>query len=215
MTMEMGDPRDQRLEMVQRQIAARGITDPAVLSAMRTVPRHEFVPEDLRDLAYDDRPLPIGRGQTISQPYIVALMTELAELKGEESVLEVGTGSGYQAAVLAEIAARVYTIELVEPLLREAAATLARLKYRNVFPRFGDGRLGWKEMAPFDAILVTAAPARKIPEELLGQLADGGRLVVPVGGEVQTLRLVRRRGRTFEQRDVTAVRFVPLVGAAE
>jgi protein-L-isoaspartate(D-aspartate) O-methyltransferase len=214
MTMELADPRDQRLEMVQRQIAARGITDPAVLSAMRTVPRHEFVPADLRDLAYDDRPLPIGRGQTISQPYIVALMTELVELTGEESVLEVGTGSGYQAAVLAEIAARVYTIELVEPLLREAAAALARLRYRNVFPRFGDGRLGWKEMAPFDAILVTAAPER-VPSELLGQLADGGRLVAPVGGEVQTLRLVRRRGRTFEQRDVTAVRFVPLVGTAE
>ncbi len=215
MTMDMGDPRAERLEMVQRQIVARGITDPLVVSAMRTVPRHEFVPEELRDLAYDDRPLPIGRGQTISQPYIVALMTELAELKGEESVLEVGTGSGYQAAVLAEIAARVYTIELVEPLLRAAAATLVRLHYRNVFPRLGDGSLGWKEMAPFDAILVTAAAARRIPKELLDQLADGGRLVAPVGGEVQTLSVVRRRGKAFERRDVTAVRFVPLLGAAE
>jgi len=201
--------------MVQRQIVARGITDPAVLSAMRAVPRHEFVPEDMRDMAYDDRPLPIGRGQTISQPYIVALMTELAELKGDEKVLEVGTGSGYQAAVLAELAARVYTVELVEPLLRHAAETLARLHYRNVFPRFGDGRLGWKEMAPFDAILVTAAPSRGIPEELIKQLADRGRLVIPVGGDVQSLRLVRRRGESFEERDVTAVRFVPLRGAAE
>ncbi|HEX5136706.1 MAG TPA: protein-L-isoaspartate(D-aspartate) O-methyltransferase [Planctomycetota bacterium] len=209
------DFREERLAMVQRQLVSRGVRDPGVLSAMRTVPRHEFVPDDLKDLAYDDRPLPIGRGQTISQPYIVALMTELAELRGEESVLEVGTGSGYQAAVLAELAARVYTIELVEPLLRQAAETLARLRYRNVFPRFGDGRLGWKEMAPFDAILVTAAPSRRVPAELLAQLCEGGRLVVPVGGEVQTLRLLRRRGGSFEERDVMAVRFVPLVGAAE
>jgi protein-L-isoaspartate(D-aspartate) O-methyltransferase len=213
-SLSLPDPRADRLGMVQRQIAARGISDPAVLAAMRTVPRHEFVPPELRVSAYDDRPLPIGRGQTISQPYIVALMSELAELRGEESVLEVGTGSGYQAAVLAELAARVYTIELVEPLLREAAATLLRLAYRNVVPRFGDGRHGWKEVAPFDAILVTAAP-RRIPEALLAQLADGGRLVAPVGDEVQTLRLVRRRGATFEQRDVAAVRFVPLAGAFE
>ena len=193
---------------------SRGVRDPRVLAAMRSVPRHELVPASLRDDAYDDRPLPIGRGQTISQPYIVALMSELAELRGEENVLEVGTGSGYQAAVLAELAARVYTIELVEPLLREAASTLLRLAYRNVVPRFGDGRYGWKEVAPFEAILVTAAPPR-IPEALLAQLADGGRLVVPVGEEVQTLRLVRRRGATFEQRDVAAVRFVPLAGAFE
>jgi len=214
-SLSLPDPRAERLEMVRRQIVARGISDPLVLAAMRTVPRHEFMPADLRAHAYEDRPLPIGRGQTISQPFIVALMTELAELRGQESVLEVGTGSGYQAAVLAEIAARVYTIELIEPLLREAAATLRRLAYRNVFPRFGDGRHGWKEMAPFDAILVTAAPAQRIPEELLAQLADGGRLVAPVGEEVQTLRLVRRRGATFEERDVTAVRFVPLAGALE
>ncbi|MFI5402642.1 MAG: protein-L-isoaspartate(D-aspartate) O-methyltransferase [Planctomycetota bacterium] len=214
-SLSLPDPRAERLEMVQRQIAARGITDPAVLAAMRTVPRHEFVPQDLRASAYEDRPLPIGRGQTISQPYIVALMSELAELKGGESVLEVGTGSGYQAAVLAELSARVYTIEINEPLLREAAATLQRLAYRNVVARFGDGAHGWAEVAPFDAILVTAAPARRVPEELLAQLADGGRLVVPVGEEVQSLRFVRRRGKTFEQREVTAVRFVPLVGAVE
>jgi protein-L-isoaspartate(D-aspartate) O-methyltransferase len=209
------DPRAERLEMAQRQVAARGISAPSVLAAMRTVPRHEFVPPELRANAYDDRPLPIGRGQTISQPYLVALMSELAELRGGESVLEVGTGSGYQAAVLAELAAKVYTIELVEPLLREAASTLLRLAYRNVVPRFGDGGGGWKELAPFDAILVTAAPARRVPEALLAQLADGGRLVAPVGGEVQTLQVVRRRGATFERRDAGAVRFVPLVGAVE
>jgi protein-L-isoaspartate(D-aspartate) O-methyltransferase len=201
--------------MVRRQIAARGISDPAVLAAMRTVPRHEFVPLDLRASAYDDRPLPIGRGQTISQPYIVAFMSELAELKGQESVLEVGTGSGYQAAVLAELAARVYTIELLEPLLRAAATTLLRLAYRNIVPRFDDGGRGWKELAPFDAILVTAAPPRRVPEELLAQLADGGRLVAPVGEEAQTLQLIRRRGATFEKREVGAVRFVPLAGAYE
>ena len=209
------DPRTERLEMVQRQIAGRGVSDPSVLAAMRTVPRHEFVPLDLRAHAYEDRPLPIGRGQTISQPYIVALMTELAELRGGESVLEVGTGSGYQAAVLAELAARVYTIELVEPLLREAASTLLRLAYRNVVPRFADGGHGWKELAPFDAILVTAAAAHRVPQELLSQLADGGRLVAPVGEEVQTLQVVRRRGGSFEHRDAGAVRFVPLVGATE
>jgi len=197
--------------MVAHQIEARGVRDQAVLAALRTVPRHEFVPEDFRAAAYDDRPLPIGRGQTISQPYIVGLMTELAELRGGERVLEVGTGSGYQAAVLAEIAARVYTLELVEPLLRRAAETLLRLAYRNVVPRFADGRRGWRELAPFDAILVTAAPAR-VPEELLDQLAEGGRLVAPVGSEVQTLQLFRRRGDSFEQRSVVAVRFVPLVG---
>jgi protein-L-isoaspartate(D-aspartate) O-methyltransferase len=212
--LSLPDPRAERLDMVQRQIAARGISDPAVLAAMRTVPRHEFVPLDMRAHAYEDRPLPIGRGQTISQPYIVAFMSELAELRGGETVLEVGTGSGYQAAVLAELSARVYTLEIVEPLLREAAATLLRLAYRNVVPRFGDGVHGWKEVAPFDAILVTAAAARGVPEELLAQLADGGRLVAPVGEEQQTLQVVRRRGGTFERRDVGAVKFVPLVGAS-
>jgi protein-L-isoaspartate(D-aspartate) O-methyltransferase len=209
------EPRTERLEMVRTQIAARGIADQGVLAAMRTVPRHEFVPRDLRAMAYHDRPLPIGRGQTISQPYIVALMSELAELRGGESVLEVGTGSGYQAAVLAELSAHVYTMEIVEPLLRSAAETLRRLAYRTVVPRFGDGRRGWPELAPFDAILVTAAPPRRVPQELLDQLADGGRLIAPVGEAVQTLLLVRRRGREFEQREVTAVRFVPLAGAAE
>jgi protein-L-isoaspartate(D-aspartate) O-methyltransferase len=209
------DPRAERLEMVRSQIEARGIADRGVLAAMRTVPRHEFVPADLRGMAYDDRPLPIGRGQTISQPYIVALMTGLAELRGGESVLEVGTGSGYQAAVLAELAARVYTVEICEPLLRAAAQTLHRLAYRNVVPRFGDGRRGWKELAPFDAILVTAAPARRVPPELVDQLAEGGRLIAPVGEAVQTLLLVRRRGGKLEEREVTAVRFVPLAGAPE
>ena len=213
--LSLPDPRAERLEMVQRQVQARGVSDPAVLAAMRTVPRHEFVPMDLRAHSYEDRPLPLGRGQTISQPYIVAFMSELAELKGGENVLEVGTGSGYQAAVLAELAARVYTIERVEPLLREAASTLLRLAYRNVVARFGDGGHGWKEVAPFDAILVTAAAPRSVPEELLAQLADGGRLVAPVGEEVQTLQVIRRRGAGFEKRDLGAVRFVPLVGAFE
>jgi len=196
--------------MVRTQIARRGVADPAVLTAMRTVPRHEFVPIEERARAYEDRPLPIGHGQTISQPYIVALMTELCALRGGESVLEVGTGSGYQAAVLAEIAGRVYTVEIVEPLLRSAAATLHRLRYRNVVTRFGDGKEGWPALAPFDAIVVTAAPPKEVPSALFDQLAEGGRLVAPVGNDRQMLRLyVRREGRVVK-RDVTAVRFVPM-----
>jgi protein-L-isoaspartate(D-aspartate) O-methyltransferase len=200
--------------MVRRQIAARGVRSDAVLAAMRTVPRHEFVPEELRDAAYEDRPLPIGHGQTISQPYIVAHMTELCELKGGETVLEIGTGSGYQAAVFAEIVTRVYTVEIVAPLLHQAAATLQRLAYRNVVTRFGDGAQGWPDAAPFDAILLSAAPARAIPAALTRQLADGGRLVAPVGDAEQHLQIITRRGRKLVRERGAGVRFVPLTGPA-
>jgi protein-L-isoaspartate(D-aspartate) O-methyltransferase len=200
--------------MVRRQIAGRGVKDSAVLAAMRTVPRHEFLPADLADRAYEDRPHPIGLGQTISQPYIVALMTEMCGLRGGERVLEVGTGSGYQAAVLAEIAGRVHTVEILEPLLRQAAETLERLAYRNVVVRFADGGYGWEEAGPFDAILVTAAPARDVPEPLPAQLVDGGRLVAPVGGLDQRLLTITRRGKRFVRKSGTAVRFVPLTGSS-
>lgn len=210
-SLSLPDPHHDRQWMVERQIEARGVVDRAVLNAMRTVPRHEFVPERFRAEAYEDRPLPLGWEQTISQPYIVAHMTELAELRGGERVLEVGTGSGYQAAVLAEVAGQVYTIEIVEPLLRRAAATLRRLAYGNVICRFGDGGHGWPELAPFDAILVTAA-AERVPPDLIHQLADGARLVAPVGRRNQRLQVVVRRGEEFERQTGAAVRFVPLVG---
>jgi protein-L-isoaspartate(D-aspartate) O-methyltransferase len=205
-------PRDEARErMVKDQIEARDVRDPRTLAAMRKVPRHLFVPEESRRLAYEDHPLPIGHGQTISQPYIVAFMTEALGLGGGETVLEVGTGSGYQAAVLAEIAAKVYSIEIVEPLAREAAERLARLGHRNVEVRAGDGYLGWPEAAPFDGIMVTAA-APQIPEPLKQQLKDGGRLVIPVGDDYQELIVVTRRGNRYEERSVLPVRFVPMTG---
>lgn len=200
-----------REAMVAQQIAARGIRDPATFAALRKVKRHLFVPEALRAQAYDDYPIPIGHGQTISQPYIVAFMTEAAGLKGGETVLEIGTGSGYQAAVLGEIAAQVHTIEIVAPLAESSAALLKRLGYANVSVRAGDGYLGWPEAAPFDAILVTAA-APRIPEPLKRQLRDGGRLVLPVGDDWQELVVVTRRGERFEERRVLPVRFVPMTG---
>ncbi len=200
-----------REEMVASQIRARGVRDPATLQALAKVPRHLFVPEGSRAQAYEDHPLSIGHGQTISQPYIVAFMTEAAGLRGGESVLEIGTGSGYQAAVLSLIAARVHTIEIVAPLAEASAALLKGLGYANVSVRSGDGYLGWPEAAPFDAILVTAA-APRIPEPLKQQLKDGGRLVLPVGDEWQELVVVTRRGERFEEKRVLPVRFVPMTG---
>jgi len=200
-----------RALMVEEQLASRGVEDARTLAAMRKVPRHLFVPPAVLDQAYDDHPLPIGHGQTISQPYIVAFMTEALGLRGGETVLEVGTGSGYQAAVLAEIAARVYTIEIVAPLAEEARERLHRLGYANVDVRAGDGYLGWPEAAPFDAIMVTAA-APRVPEPLKEQLRDGGRLILPVGDEWQELVVVTRRGTRYEERRVLPVRFVPMTG---
>ena len=200
-----------RLRMVQDQMVERDISDSVVLRAMRTVPRHEFVPPELINEAYSDRPLPIGLGQTISQPYIVALMTELLALKRHHRVLEIGTGSGYQAAVLAEIVDSVWTIEIVEPLAKSAAERLKKLGYTNVTVRCGDGYAGWKEHAPFDAIIVTAA-AEQIPPPLTEQLREGGQMVIPVGPafSVQSLFLVTKRGGKITTRNVAAVRFVPM-----
>jgi protein-L-isoaspartate(D-aspartate) O-methyltransferase len=188
--------------------------DPRVLKAMRRVPRHEFVPSAYRRAAYCNRPLPIGEGQTISQPYIVALMTDLLQLAPESKVLEIGTGCGYQAAVLAEIAADVYSIEIVESLGREAAETLARLGYR-VHTRIGDGYRGWPEAAPFDAIIVAAAPDH-IPPALIAQLKPGGRMVIPVGTLAQELMVVTKNvDGTIVNEDIVPVRFVPLTRAAD
>jgi len=200
-----------RERMVSEQIEARGVRDRRTLAAMRKVERHLFVPGDSARLAYEDHPLPIGHAQTISQPYIVGFMTEALRLSGGEKVLEVGTGSGYQAAVLSEIAAQVFTIEIVAPLAEEARLRLERLGYRNVSVRAGDGYAGWPEEAPFDAIMVTAA-APNVPEPLKRQLKDGGRLILPVGDEFQELVVVTRRGERFVEDRVLAVRFVPMTG---
>ena len=195
-----------------RAETGRAALSGSVAAAMAKVPRHEFVPDSERRNAYANRPLPIGLGQTISQPYIVALMTELMEVRPGDRVLEVGTGSGYQAAVLAELAGAVYTIEIVEPLAREAAERLNKLGYRNVTAKTGDGYRGWPEHAPFDSIMVTAAP-REVPQPLIDQLKAGGRLVVPVGGQAagQTLLLIEKRpDGSISRRSILAVRFVPL-----
>jgi protein-L-isoaspartate(D-aspartate) O-methyltransferase len=200
--------------MVAEQIEARGVRDPRVLDAMRAVPRAEFLPAELRGAAYEDRPLPIGHGQTISQPYVVAAMTELARVAPDARVLEIGTGCGYQTAVLAELAASVHSIEIVEPLGRAAADTLARLGYRNVALRIGDGYAGWPEAAPFDAILVTAAPTH-VPRPLLEQLAVGGRLVIPVGATYQELLVITRTETGYSEASAFPVRFVPMTGAAQ
>ena len=208
------DPRAaERDHMVDRQIADRGIAQPEVLAALRRVPRHRFVPSEHQDLAYRDGPLPIGHDQTISQPYIVAFMTEALNLDSRSKVLEIGTGSGYQAAVLGEIAREVYTIEIVEPLARRAAATLAELGYRNVHVRAGDGYRGWPEQAPFDAVMVTAAPDH-VPEPLVDQLKVGGLMILPVGTGSQELVLLEKTAKGVKRRKVLAVRFVPMTGEA-
>jgi len=205
------DPYEQqRLAMVRTQIAARGVSSQPVLAAMRKIPRHEFVPTQLKDHAYEDRPLPIGLSQTISQPYIVAAMTELAELEKGSRVLEIGTGSGYQAAVIAEIAGEVYTIEIIEELALQAEQTLRRLGYDSVHVRHGDGYLGWPEAGPFDAVVVTAAPP-EVPPVLLEQLAVGGHLVIPVGDFFQQLERHTRTPDGIEKEVVFGVRFVPMV----
>lgn len=203
-----------RRQMVQTQIAARGIRDPAVLAAMRSVPRHEFVNPEFLDQAYTDRPLPIGFGVTISQPYIVAYMTEALELGPDDRVLEVGAGSAYQTAVLAEIAREVYSIEIVPALARRAARKLKELGYRDVKLICADGHRGWPEAAPFDAILVTAAPAA-IPEPLVEQLVLRGRLVAPVGpGFDQVVYRLRKTPRGLVSEELIGVRFVPMTGGA-
>ena len=196
--------------MIATQIRARDIENPAVLKAMARVPRHLFVPADVQPFAYDDRPLPIGLGQTISQPYIVAYMTEALQLRPEHKVLEIGTGSGYQAAVLAEIVKHVNTIEIVPDLAARARQTLAQAGYRNVDVRAGNGYLGWPELAPFDRIIVTAAPA-EIPQALVDQLAVGGIMVIPVGTMYQEMVIITKTPGGVAQKRTIPVRFVPMV----
>jgi len=208
------DRAGERLSMVETQIASRGVRDKRVLEAMRKVPRHRFVPPENQDQAYGDYPLPIGHGQTISQPYIVALMTELLKVEPGEKVLEIGTGSGYQAAVLAELAAEVYTIEIIKPLATRAEKLLSELGYGNIKVRAGDGFFGWPEEAPFDGIIVTAAP-QKVPQPLLDQLKEGGRLVIPEGRFAQELVVYEKVGGEIKRREVIPVRFVPMTGRAE
>jgi protein-L-isoaspartate(D-aspartate) O-methyltransferase len=204
----------------QRMVAelagpGRGITNAGVLAAMGKVPRHEFVPERLRSKAYQERPLPIGHGQPISEPYVVAFMTEKIEPKPADRVLEIGTGSGYQAAVLAELTAQVYTIEIIEDLANRAAATLQRLGYTNVHARAGDGYKGWPEAGPFDAIIVTCAP-EKVPQPLIDQLKDGGRMIIPVGSSSkQELVLLRKHDGKLDRQAVLPIHFVPMTGEAQ
>ena len=208
--MFMQDYQKLREEMVKIQIADRGVKDSATLAALRKVPRHSFVPTDQVASAYEDRPLPIGYGQTISQPYIVAYMTEIIKPKPGQKVLEIGTGSGYQAAVLAEIVGKVYTIEIVEELGKQATTRLKNLNYKNIDVKTADGYYGWKEHAPFDAIVVTAA-AEYIPSPLKEQLKDGGRMIIPVGSPYMTqqLMLIEKTGDKFRTSSKMPVRFVP------
>ena len=206
----MKDFKKDRARMVNAQLAARGIKDEKVLDAMKSVPRHMFVPENMLPHAYSDEPLPIGEGQTISQPYIVAYMTEVLGLEGGERVLEIGTGSGYQTAILAEIAEQVFTVELIGELSYRAQEVLKKLKYTNIVYKIGDGTFGWIEHAPFDAIVVTAAPDT-VPASLEEQLKVGGRMIIPVGSAIQELVFVTRGKRKFRRKKLLPVRFVPLI----
>lgn len=199
-----------RRDMVDTQIIRGGVKDERVLSAMLEVERHKFVPKSLEHLAYIDSPLPIGYNQAISQPYIVALMTELLDLKEDDRVLEIGTGSGYQAAILSALSSEVYTIEILEPLAESAEKRLEELGYKNIKVKHGDGYLGWSEYAPFDAIIVTAAPD-EIPPKLVEQLKEGGRLVIPVGSIYQELKLVIKEKGKIKEKDIIPVRFVPMI----
>ncbi len=209
----MSDYEKARERMVMEQLVSRGITDERVLTAMGTVPRQRFVEPGQEAIAYSDRPLPIGHHQTISQPYIVARMTEELELAPDDRVLEIGTGSGYQAAVLAELVQQVYTVEKIEPLLKQAQRILAELGYDNVFTKRLDGTRGWPESAPFDAILVTAG-APNVPRPLVEQLADGGRMIIPVGDQsLQELSKVTKKGGKAREEKLGGCRFVPLLGA--
>ena len=197
--------------MVKNQLERRGIQDEGVLRVMRETPRHLFVPENLEDKAYEDGPLPIGKGQTISQPYIVALMTELLELNGNERILEIGTGSGYQAAILSPLVKEVYSIEIIKSLAQNADKKLKEMQYHNVMVKWGDGYKGWAEHAPFDAIIVTAAPD-KVPQALIDQMKIGGRLVLPVGTYFQKLKVITKmRDGEIGEKNIISVRFVPMV----
>ena len=205
---------EKRQSMVLNQLRSRDIFDSKVLQAMLTVPRHQFVDPRIRESAYNDYPLAIGEGQTISQPYIVALMTQLLELKGNEKVLEIGTGSGYQAAVLAEIVKEIYTVEIYESLSKKSEKLLTDLGYRNIKFKVGDGYYGWEEYAPYDAIIVTCAPDH-VPPPLLQQIKEeGGRIVIPVGGiwMVQTLMKIEKAGEQIKSKGIIGVRFVPMIG---
>jgi protein-L-isoaspartate(D-aspartate) O-methyltransferase len=214
-TAAVSDFGTQRQRMVERQLKSRGIKDQRVLAAMGKVPREEFVPPESRDASYEDGPLPIGYDQTISQPYIVAFMTEQLRLQPGDRVLEIGTGSGYQAAILAELVSEIYSVEIVEPLARAAEATLQRLGYKNVHVKVGDGYKGWPGAAPFDAIIVTCAPD-KIPQPLIDQLKDGGRMVIPVGEPfAQQLYLLERKNGQLKESVTLPVRFVPMAREAE
>jgi protein-L-isoaspartate(D-aspartate) O-methyltransferase len=211
--MHQQDTADQaraRAEMIREQLRARDIRDPRVLDVMSRVPRHVFVPDEQRAGAYEDHPLPIGHGQTISQPYIVAFMTQALKVEADHNVLEIGTGSGYQAAVLAELAKEVYSIEIVAPLGERARATLESLGYKNVHVRIGNGYLGWPEHAPFDRIMVTAAPV-EVPQALVDQLKIGGLMAIPVGDVLQELRIVRKTASGLETIETMPVRFVPMI----
>lgn len=201
---------EHRIRMVETQIIARGIKNERIVTAMKKVPRHLFVPSDMIDYAYNDEPVPIGEGQTISQPYIVAYMTEALDLKPEDKVLEIGTGSGYQTAILAEMVSEVYTIEIIASLSLRAQELLDKLGYHNIHFKIGDGSFGWKENSPYDAIIVTAAPDR-IPRPLEEQLKLEGRMIIPVGSAFQELYLVTKEKQGFKRKKLLPVRFVPLI----